>query len=219
MTADCSRASDPAAGALAGESRSDRQHRQIVGRTLVAGPRERRSMARKLKSDKVLFIATLLLVCTSVVMVYSASAVDGAGALPARRTCFLIKQAMWALLGLAVLPIVMRIDYRTYRQPAFIWTALGVVGAGAGRRAVPRAGQRRAALVRRRRHRHPAVGAREARRDLLHRRAARAAHAPHRRARRTRCCRSASSSRRSSALILLEPDFGTSMSLAADRRA
>ena len=32
-------------------------------------------MARKLKSDKVLFLATLLLVCSSVVMVYSASAV------------------------------------------------------------------------------------------------------------------------------------------------
>ena len=32
-------------------------------------------MARKLKSDQVLFIATLLLVCLSVVMVYSASAV------------------------------------------------------------------------------------------------------------------------------------------------
>ena len=31
-------------------------------------------MARKLKSDKVLFIATLLLVALSVVMVYSASA-------------------------------------------------------------------------------------------------------------------------------------------------
>ena len=32
-------------------------------------------MARKLKSDKLLFTATVLLVCTSVVMVYSASAV------------------------------------------------------------------------------------------------------------------------------------------------
>ena len=32
-------------------------------------------MARKLKTDKWLFMAMLLLVCTSVVMVYSASAV------------------------------------------------------------------------------------------------------------------------------------------------
>src|SRR4029450_12836835 len=41
---------------------------------------------------------------------------------------FLIKQAMWALLGLAILAVVMRIDYRTYREPVFIWTCLGVVG-------------------------------------------------------------------------------------------
>jgi len=34
-------------------------------------------MARKLKSDKLLFTATLVLVCASLVMVYSASAVIG----------------------------------------------------------------------------------------------------------------------------------------------
>ena len=39
-------------------------------------------MARKLKSDKLLFTATLLLVCASLVMVYSASAVIGDGAVP-----------------------------------------------------------------------------------------------------------------------------------------
>ena len=32
-------------------------------------------MARKLKSDRILFLTTLLLVCLSVVMVYSASVV------------------------------------------------------------------------------------------------------------------------------------------------
>ena len=39
-------------------------------------------MARKLKSDKVLFFATLLLVFASIVMVYSASAVMAHGAFP-----------------------------------------------------------------------------------------------------------------------------------------
>ena len=34
-------------------------------------------MARKLKSDKLLFTATMALVCASLVMVYSASAVIG----------------------------------------------------------------------------------------------------------------------------------------------
>jgi cell division protein FtsW len=41
---------------------------------------------------------------------------------------FLLKQLAWALTGLALMPIVMRIDYRHYRQPAVIWTALGVAG-------------------------------------------------------------------------------------------
>ena len=80
-------------------------------------------MARKLKSDKVLFIATLLLVALSVVMVYSASApmaLDRYG----RATRFLTTQAMWAVLGIAMLTVVMRIDYRYYREPMFIWTAL-----------------------------------------------------------------------------------------------
>src|SRR3954469_14103467 len=83
-------------------------------------------MARKLNSDKVLFIATILLVALSVVMVYSASApmaLDRYG----RASFFLVKQAMWALLGIALLYVVMRIDYRWYREPAFIWSCLALV--------------------------------------------------------------------------------------------
>ena len=83
-------------------------------------------MARKLKSDKVMFIATLLLVALSVVMVYSASApmaLDRYG----RATRFLVTQAMWAVLGIAMLTLVMRIDYRHYREPMFIWCGLGFV--------------------------------------------------------------------------------------------
>jgi cell division protein FtsW len=83
-------------------------------------------MARKLKSDKLLFTATLLLVCTSVVMVYSASAV---WAMERNNDSYyyLFKQGTWALLGLCLVPIIMRIDYRTYRQPVFIWSALAIV--------------------------------------------------------------------------------------------
>ncbi len=83
-------------------------------------------MARKLKSDKLLFTATLLLVCISVVMVYSASAVMAMESKQAPYY-YLFKQAAWALLGLCFVPIVMRIDYRNYRQPVVIWTMLGVV--------------------------------------------------------------------------------------------
>lgn len=85
-------------------------------------------MARKLRSDRLLFALTVLLVCASVVMVFSASAV-----LAKMRFryeyLFLVKQATWAALGFVMLGIVMRIDYRSYRQPVVIWTLLGTVAA------------------------------------------------------------------------------------------
>jgi len=84
-------------------------------------------MARKLQSDKWLFLATLALVCVSVVMVYSASAVVADQKLH-QPYFYVTKQAMWALLGVAVLSIVMRIDYRTYRNEQLIWGLLAVVG-------------------------------------------------------------------------------------------
>jgi cell division protein FtsW len=84
-------------------------------------------MARKLKSDNVLFITTLLLVALSVVMVYSASA-PMALQRYGRASVFLVKQGMWAGLGVPLLWFVMKVDYRHYREPMFIWTCLGLVG-------------------------------------------------------------------------------------------
>ena len=77
-------------------------------------------MARKLQSDKWLFLATLALVCVSVVMVYSASAVVALERYQ-QPYYFVTRQVLWALLGLAVLSIVMRVDYRTYRNEQVIW--------------------------------------------------------------------------------------------------
>jgi cell division protein FtsW len=84
-------------------------------------------VARKLKSDKVLFTATLLLVCASVVMVYSASALVALERFQ-QSNLFLTKQAMWAVLGLAVLAIAMCIDYRSYKNDTFIWGVVGIAG-------------------------------------------------------------------------------------------
>ncbi len=84
-------------------------------------------MARKLQSDKWLFLATLALVCISVVMVYSASAMIALERYE-QPYHFVIRQGLWAVLGLAVLSIVMRIDYRTYRNEQLIWAVVGVVG-------------------------------------------------------------------------------------------
>jgi cell division protein FtsW len=83
-------------------------------------------LARKLKIDRLLFTATLLLVCVSVVMVYSASAVIALERFQ-QPYLFLTKQALWSVLGLAVLGVAMRVDYRTYRNEAFIWCLLALV--------------------------------------------------------------------------------------------
>jgi cell division protein FtsW len=86
-------------------------------------------MARKLKSDRILFLATILLVGLSIVMVYSASAMLAQERFQ-QPYLFLTKQLMWAVLGLAFLGIVMRVDYRHYREPVFIWSCLGLVVLG-----------------------------------------------------------------------------------------
>jgi len=83
-------------------------------------------VARKLKYDKVLFTATLLLVCASIVMVYSASALVALERYQ-QPHLFLTKQVMGIVLGLAVLAVVMRVDYRTYRNDAFVWALIGLV--------------------------------------------------------------------------------------------
>jgi cell division protein FtsW len=82
-------------------------------------------MARTLKFDRALFIATLLLVCASVVMVYSASAVQ-AMAKYDEPSYFLLKQVIWAVMGLGLMLVAMHVDYHEYRRPWLIW---GLVGA------------------------------------------------------------------------------------------
>jgi cell division protein FtsW len=81
-------------------------------------------MARKLKSDRLLFLTTVSLVAASVVMVYSASNVL-AMVKYQQPNLFLTKQAMFATLGLAAMAIAMRIDYQLYRHPRVIWTVVG----------------------------------------------------------------------------------------------
>jgi cell division protein FtsW len=84
-------------------------------------------MARKLQSDKWLFLATLALVCASVVMVYSASALVALERFQ-QPYLFVTRQMMWAAVGVAMLTIVMRVDYRAYRNDRMIWLLLAVVG-------------------------------------------------------------------------------------------
>jgi cell division protein FtsW len=83
-------------------------------------------MARKLRSDRVLFFATFVLLCASVVMVYSASAVLAMERFQ-QPYLFLFKQLTWAAVGLLLLGLLMRVDYQQYRQPVVIWTVVGIV--------------------------------------------------------------------------------------------
>jgi cell division protein FtsW len=83
-------------------------------------------MARKLQSDKWLFLATLALICASVVMVYSASALVALEKFQ-QPYLFVTRQMMWAAVGVAVLSIVMRVDYRAYRSDRMIWALLAIV--------------------------------------------------------------------------------------------
>jgi cell division protein FtsW len=83
-------------------------------------------MARKLQSDRWLFLATLALICASVVMVYSASALVALERFQ-QPYLFVTRQMMWAAVGVAVLTIVMRVDYRAYRNDRVIWALLAVV--------------------------------------------------------------------------------------------
>jgi cell division protein FtsW len=83
-------------------------------------------MARKLQSDRWLFMATFALICVSVVMVYSASALVAFERYQ-QPYLFVTKQVLWAGLGIALLSLIMRVDYRTYRNETFVWTLLAVV--------------------------------------------------------------------------------------------
>jgi len=83
-------------------------------------------MARKLQTDKWLFLATLALICVSIVMVYSASALVALEKFQ-QPYLFVTRQMMFAAVGVAILSIVMRVDYRTYKNDKLIWALLGVV--------------------------------------------------------------------------------------------
>ena len=77
-------------------------------------------MAKKLSVDRTLFAVTIGLVFFGLVMLYSASAVV-ADAGHRSSYFFLIKQSLWAAIGLTVMSVLMRLDYRKLRQPVLVY--------------------------------------------------------------------------------------------------
>jgi len=83
-------------------------------------------MAKKLRPDRILFVATLTLVALGVAMVFSSSAVVAKEKF-GDPNFFAFKQLIAASLGLAVMFVVLKIDYHLYRSPAVVFSVLALV--------------------------------------------------------------------------------------------
>jgi len=83
-------------------------------------------MARKLKPDRILFFVTLGLVGSGVAMVFSSSAIVAKEKF-GDPNYFSFKQLIFATVGLAVMFVVMKVDYHTYRRPAVVFSGLAAV--------------------------------------------------------------------------------------------
>jgi cell division protein FtsW len=80
-------------------------------------------MAKKLSSDTTLFAITLVLVGAGLVMVWSASSVLAAER-HGNAYFFLVRQVVWACLGIVVMIAAMRLDYRKLRHPAVVYASV-----------------------------------------------------------------------------------------------
>ena len=80
-------------------------------------------MAKKLSSDSTLFAVTVALLGTGLVLVWSASSVLAAE-LKGNAYHFLVRQVVWACLGVMVMIAAMRLDYRKLRHPGVVYTAV-----------------------------------------------------------------------------------------------
>ncbi len=82
-------------------------------------------MARRLETDRILFGAVVVLVLFGALMVFSASAVL-ASERYGSSYYFLIRQLIWAAAGLGAMVGVMHFDYRRLANPHIIFPALGL---------------------------------------------------------------------------------------------
>jgi cell division protein FtsW len=83
-------------------------------------------LAKKLKPDRFLFFVTLVLVGFGVAMVFSSSVIIAQEKF-GDPNYFSLKQLIFAALGLAVMFVVMKVDYHTYRDPVVVFSSLAVV--------------------------------------------------------------------------------------------
>ncbi len=86
-------------------------------------------MAIKRRTDAWLFGGTLVLLAVSMAFVYSASAARAQLQLNDAEH-YLVRQALWVLLGVAVMLITMRVPYTTWRHPRVIQGLVGLTVLG-----------------------------------------------------------------------------------------
>jgi len=85
-------------------------------------------VAQQLRTDRVLFTTTVLMVCFGLVMVYSASSVM-AGVKHQDSEYYLLRQAGWAVVAFLSLMFFKRLDYHKLANPVWAFGPLGIVTA------------------------------------------------------------------------------------------
>src|SRR5438105_14419533 len=83
-------------------------------------------MAKKLTPDRFLFLVTLALVGFGVAMVFSSSAIVAKEKF-GDPNYFAFKQLVSAVLGLAVMFVIMKVDYHLYSLLVIVFSLLAVV--------------------------------------------------------------------------------------------
>src|SRR5271155_3325870 len=81
-------------------------------------------MAKRVSVDRWMFTATMILVFIGLVMIFSASAVMAKERFGSAYE-FLLRQLVWAVAGLLVMVVAMKIDYKHLQHPALVFSLLG----------------------------------------------------------------------------------------------
>src|SRR5580698_9623882 len=82
-------------------------------------------MAKRVSVDRWMFTVTTILVFIGLVMIFSASAVMAKERFGSAYE-FLLKQLVWAVAGLAVMVLAMKVDYKYLQHPAVVFSFLGL---------------------------------------------------------------------------------------------
>src|SRR5271157_2055005 len=81
-------------------------------------------MAKRVSVDRWMFTVTTVLVFIGLVMIFSASAVMAKERFGSAYE-FLLKQLVWAVAGLAVMVLAMKVNYKRLQHPALVFSLLG----------------------------------------------------------------------------------------------